>query len=111
MKRLTIFTIAVAASLTACGSASETTTSAAAPAAASSAAATVTLAPGTKVNANTATEDQLRTIPGVGEKIADEIMEYRPYDATTGPDKFKKELAKYIPAGDIDKIMGYLDFS
>jgi DNA uptake protein ComE-like DNA-binding protein len=68
-------------------------------------------APTTKIKANTATETELRTIPGVGEKIADEIMEYRPYDASTGPAKFRKELAKYIPESDIEKIMAFLDFS
>jgi DNA uptake protein ComE-like DNA-binding protein len=45
------------------------------------------------VNINTATEEELRTVPGVGEKIAHEITEYRPY---TTWEQFEKELGKYI---------------
>lgn len=100
----------LAAGLAACGGSDKVTIApAAAPAAVS--AASSAAAPATKVNANTATEAELRTIPGVGEKIADEIMEYRPYDAATGEAKFRKELAKYIPTAEIDKIIVYLTFS
>ncbi len=45
------------------------------------------------VNINTATEEELLTVPGVGEKIADEIMEYRPY---TSWEQFEREIGKYI---------------
>jgi competence protein ComEA len=104
--RLFVLPFLLVIGLAACGGSSKTSTvaPAAAPAAASA-------TPAKKLNANTATEAELRTIPGVGEKIADEIMEYRPYDAATGEAKFRKELAKYIPVGDIDKIITFLEFT
>lgn len=70
-----------------------------------------TLAAGEKLSANTATEAELQAIPGVGEEIAHEIVEYRPYDAATGETKFRQELAKYIDDSAIDGIVAYLDFS
>jgi len=95
----------------ACGSSggstsSADTTAAAAPAATAPAAA----APAVKLSANDATAEELQTIPGVGPEIAKEILEYRPYDAQTGPDKFRDELAKYIDDAEIERIMTYLDF-
>lgn len=96
----------------ACGSSSGSTSSAAStPAAAtSSAAASSATAPAAKVSANTATTEELQTIPGVGPEIAKEILEYRPYDTQTGPAKFRDELAKYIDDAEIERIMTYLDF-
>ena len=74
------------------------------------AAAEAEAAPAALLSANTASEDELMTIPGVGENIAHEITEYRPYEAGTGPDKFRTEMAKYIDAEEIERIMTYLDF-
>jgi DNA uptake protein ComE-like DNA-binding protein len=48
-----------------------------------------------RININTASEEQLLTIPGVGAKIADELMEYRPYSTK---EQFEKELGKYLDA-------------
>lgn len=64
-----------------------------------------------KLSANTATEAELQTIPGVGENIAHEIVEYRPYDAATGPARFRDEMAKYIDNDQIEAIIVHLDFS
>lgn len=86
--------------------------SAAASTAASTAAAAATApADGAKLSANTASEDELMTIPGVGQNIAHEIVEYRPYDAATGPDRFRDEMRKYIDDAEIERIMQYLDFA
>lgn len=106
-----------AGSLAACGgddastAAESAVTAAKAATASADTAAASAAATGTKVNANTASEAELMTIPGVGEKIADEIAEYRPYDAATGETKLRKELAKYIAENEIDKIIPYLEFS
>lgn len=62
------------------------------------------------LSANNATEAELQTIPGVGENIAHEIAEYRPYDVATGPAKFRDEMSKYIDADEIEAIIQYLDF-
>lgn len=104
----------------ACGSSSGSTSSAdstpaasapAAPAASTPAGSTASsAAPAAKLSANTATAAELQTIPGVGPEIAKEILEYRPYDAQTGPAKFRDELAKYIDDAEIERIMTYLDF-
>jgi DNA uptake protein ComE-like DNA-binding protein len=48
-----------------------------------------------RVNISTATLEELLTIPGVGDKIADELMEYRPY---TSKEQFEAELGKYLDA-------------
>ena len=112
LTRLAFTLTLAAATLAACGGgdepAAEPAAAAAAPTSAGGAAAE---APAGKINANTATEAELMTIPGVGKEIAHEIEEYRPYDATTGEAKFRKELAKYIAAEEIDGIVTYLDFS
>ena len=46
-----------------------------------------------KFNLNTATEDQFRTIPGVGDQMVREFFEYRPY---TGIAQFRQEIGKYV---------------
>ncbi len=66
--------------------------------------------PAEKISANTADEDELQTIPGVGPEIAEEIMEYRPYDADTGPAKFREEMSKYLSDEDVESVMAYLSF-
>lgn len=103
----------------ACGSSGGSTSSAASSAPAAPAASTASsaasssgsqAAPAVKLSANDATAEELQTIPGVGPEIAKEILEYRPYDPQTGPDKFRDELAKYIDDAEIERIMTYLDF-
>lgn len=107
----------------ACGSSGGNTSSAASSAPAAPAASTASSAassaasasgsqasPAEKLSANDATAEELQTIPGVGPEIAKEILEYRPYDPQTGPDKFRDELAKYIDDAEIERIMTYLDF-
>lgn len=59
----------------------------------------------TKVNINTATPAQLQTIPGVGSRIAKEIIEYRPYNNLA---KFRKELGKYLKPAQLDKMLPYI---
>ncbi|MGD9755416.1 MAG: ComEA family DNA-binding protein, partial [Acidimicrobiia bacterium] len=76
------------AAAAACGGSDDADAVGGASAAASTAASAATApAAGAKLSANTASEDELMTIPGVGQNIAHEIVEYRPYDAATGPDR------------------------
>lgn len=98
--RLLAIPVLALASLTACGSSDD----------AGEAPAAAEAAPTEKVDANTASAEELQAIPGVGEKIADEILEYRPYDAETGEAKFREELAKYISEDEIDRLVTYLSF-
>ncbi len=46
-----------------------------------------------KLNLNTATEDELATVPDAGERMVREFLEYRPYVSIT---QFRQEMSKYI---------------
>jgi DNA uptake protein ComE-like DNA-binding protein len=54
-----------------------------------------------KVNLNTATPEQLLTIPGVGDRMVREFTEYRPY---TSIQQFRREIGKYVSA---DQVAAY----
>lgn len=56
-----------------------------------------------KLNLNTATKEEFMTIPGVGERMAREFDEYRPYASIV---QFRSEMAKYV---DEATIAGYED--
>lgn len=48
---------------------------------------------GKKVNLNTASEDEFKALPNVGEKMAHEFEEYRPYASIQ---QFRKKMSKYV---------------
>jgi DNA uptake protein ComE-like DNA-binding protein len=60
------------------------------------------------VDLNTASAEALMNVPGIGEKIADEVAEYRPY---TSMEQFRKELGKYLSAEEVSALEFYLTFS
>ena len=64
-------------------------------------------APAGKVNINTATAEQLQALPGVGEKLAARIVEYR---QKSGGFKSTQELVNVRGLGEknFQKIQGYL---
>lgn len=55
---------------------------------------------------NTASDDDLRTIPGLGARMLREFKEYRPYD---GMARFRKEIAKYVPAREVERLARYVE--
>lgn len=55
-------------------------------------------------NLNTATDEELLTVPGVGDRMLDEFREYMPW-TTVG--QFSQEIGKYV---DADVVEGYLDY-
>ena len=57
--------------------------------------------PSAKINLNTASMDDFQTVPEVGERMAHEFDEYRPYISIQ---QFRREMAKYV---DDDAIAGY----
>ena len=59
-------------------------------------------APSARLNLNTATEDEFKAL-GVGDKMAHEFEEYRPY---TSVRVFRKEIGKYIN-DDPDQLAEY----
>ena len=71
------------------------------PAAAASPASDGTTASWTKYNLNVITSDQILSIPGAGDKMTHEFVEYRPYTTIL---QFRQEIGKYV--GD-DVTAGY----
>jgi DNA uptake protein ComE-like DNA-binding protein len=47
----------------------------------------------TKLDLNTVTDEQLLTVPGVGDKMLHEFLEYRPYTSIV---QFRQEIGKYV---------------
>ena len=71
------------------------------------AAAAAKPAPAGKVNINTATVEQLQTLPGVGQKLAARIVEYR---QKSGGFKSTQEIVNVKGLGEknFQKIQGFL---
>jgi len=62
-------------------------------------------APMVKLNLNTATLEELAALPGVGETLADEFVEYRPYVSIA---EFRSELAKYVDEAEVTTFELYV---
>lgn len=74
--------------------------------AASEAAAPDTAAtPAARINLNTATEDEFRTIPGVGDRMVHEFVEYRPYVSIQ---QFRREIGKYVDEAQVAAYEAYV---
>jgi len=57
------------------------------------------------VNLNTATDDQILTIPGAGTRMVREFKEYRPWKTKA---QFDKEIGKYVGAKETDRLWRYV---
>lgn len=57
------------------------------------------------ININTATDEDIQTIPGLGARMLREFKEYRPYDTI---EKFRREIGKYVPAGEVSRLERYI---
>ena len=57
------------------------------------------------VNLNTASEAEIKLIPGMTEKMEHEFMEYRPY-ADMGV--FDREIGKYVDAAEVARFRNYV---
>ena len=53
------------------------------------------------VELNTATEADMKALPGVGDRMAHEFEEYRPY---TNMDQFRKEIGKYVDDKELSRL-------
>jgi DNA uptake protein ComE-like DNA-binding protein len=58
-----------------------------------------------KINLNTGTRDEFLLIPGVGSRMAAELMEYRPWKTWT---QFDKEIGKYVGQQETDRLKQYV---
>jgi DNA uptake protein ComE-like DNA-binding protein len=57
------------------------------------------------INLNSATREEFLLIPGVGSRMANELMEYRPWK-TWG--QFDKEIGKYVGQLETDRLKRYV---
>ena len=55
---------------------------------------------------NTATDADILTIPGVGNRMLREFKEYRPYRAMA---QFDREIAKYVDAKELSRLRRYVE--
>lgn len=53
------------------------------------------------VELNTASEEDIKALPGVGGRMAHEFEEYRPYDNLA---KFRKEISKYVDDKELKRL-------
>ena len=57
------------------------------------------------INLNTATREAILSIPSVGDRIAGEFEEYRPYKAIA---QFRRELGKYVSDSEVARMEQYV---
>tara|TARA_B100000902_G_C27093175_1_gene804903 strand:+ start:53 stop:715 length:663 start_codon:yes stop_codon:yes gene_type:complete len=57
------------------------------------------------LNLNTANETDFKMIPGVGDKMAHEFEEYRPYLSI---DEFRREIGKYVDEREVFRYLNYV---
>ena len=53
------------------------------------------------IELNTATEEAIKALPGVGSRMAHEFEEYRPY---TNIEQFRKEIGKYVDDKELKRL-------
>ena len=54
---------------------------------------------------NTASDEEILSIPGIGNRMLREFKEYRPYKALA---QFKREMGKYVKPEEVDRMAGYV---
>jgi DNA uptake protein ComE-like DNA-binding protein len=59
----------------------------------------------TKLNLNTATDEELLTVPNTGQRMLREFKEYRPYDSIL---QFRREIGKYVDEAQVAEYEKYL---
>jgi DNA uptake protein ComE-like DNA-binding protein len=57
------------------------------------------------LNINTATAEQIMTIPGAGKRMAHEFEEYRPWKSQA---QFEKEIGKYVDAKEVKRLWRFV---
>lgn len=57
------------------------------------------------VNLNTASDEAILSIPGVGPRLLHEFKEYRPYRAIA---QFEREIGKYVDDGEVARLKRYV---
>ena len=57
------------------------------------------------VNLNTATDAEILTIPGLGQRMLREFKEYRPYKSM---EQFRREIGKYVSKEEVARLERYV---
>jgi DNA uptake protein ComE-like DNA-binding protein len=57
------------------------------------------------INLNTATDEDILSIPGLGARMLREFKEYRPY---TNIEQFRREIGKYVNAKEVARFERYV---
>ena len=57
------------------------------------------------INLNTATDAEILTIPGVGQRMLREFKEYRPYKSI---EQFRREIGKYVSRQEVARLERYV---
>ncbi len=59
-----------------------------------------------RIDLNTASAEDILTIPGVGNRMLHEFEEYRPYSAMA---QFRREIGKYVDASELERLARYVE--
>lgn len=59
-----------------------------------------------RIDLNTASEEAILSIPGVGARMHHEFEEYRPYSAMA---QFRREMAKYVDDDEVERLARYVE--
>jgi DNA uptake protein ComE-like DNA-binding protein len=57
------------------------------------------------IDINKASKDEMKLIPGVGDKMAHEFEEYRPWKSV---DQFRREIGKYVDKAEVARLEQYV---
>jgi len=57
------------------------------------------------INLNTASDEEILAIPGVGPRLLHEFKEYRPYDSI---EQFRREIGKYVSEEEVSRLERYV---
>ena len=57
------------------------------------------------IDLNTASDEDIKSIPGVGDRMLREFKEYRPYPNI---EKFRREIGKYVSAKEVARLERYV---
>jgi len=59
-----------------------------------------------RIDLNTATDEAILSIPGIGNRMLREFKEYRPYTAMA---QFRREMAKYVDEDEVERMARYVE--
>jgi DNA uptake protein ComE-like DNA-binding protein len=57
------------------------------------------------IDLNTATDDEILSIPGIGKRMLHEFKEYRPYKTMA---QFRREIGKYVDKAEVARLEQYV---